>query len=449
MTSQQPTPDHYDVPFQREFVDKFVQSGIGARQLLIAPPGAGKTTVTVRIVRRLMREGQVTRGLVLCPASLVGQYEYSLSGEEAQPSVLVVDRYRLREWEAAVPSGESPLPDSIIAVMSIDLAKQPDVGAILAATRWDVLVVDEAHLLVGQRATLVRQLMSSGTVGRALLATATPLKEPIFKGLSVTDWTAEIRSTQAASASTIPVRRMDVQYSKPEIIVFNELAGLAALFQRSKEAMRAFVLFARASSSLYALEQTLLRLRNTAAHYGITTEEDLLMEEIEPRPPKGERASPDVLLGVERVLSALEAVECDSKLDSLSRVLTQETDSATMKAILIFSRFADTVEYLTSTLADRGFEVRGVTGSMPVSKRIATIEAAAAGGITVLTLAAVKGCQFGSADSYVFYEQLKEDEFGLYAIRMLGSGRDRPFDVLSFEDPAAPPTVARVEESEV
>ena len=83
MTNPQSSPDHCDVPFQRKFVDEFAQSGIGSQHLLIAPSGTGKGTVAIRIIRRLMQEGQITCGLVLCPASFVGEYESRLSGDGA------------------------------------------------------------------------------------------------------------------------------------------------------------------------------------------------------------------------------------------------------------------------------------------------------------------------------------------------------------------------------
>ena len=332
--------------------------------------------------------------------------------------------------------------------MSIDLAKQPDVRAILTARQWDVLVVDEAHLLAGQRAEVVRQLLATKAVGRALLMTATPPKEPVSDELSITDWGIELQSVLDRSKSMMQMHWVQVPYSDRETAVLKEVNGLAASLVREGHWEFARILVARANSSFYALEQSVLRLRNRAMHGGVTDVEDQAAAEGTSM-LRMDSASPSVSHRLLQTLSALDAVEHDSKLNALLKLIEEQLANSGRRNILIFSHFVNTVEYLTSTLTDRKLEVTGITAGMPADDRMAGMEAGAPGGIIVSTLAAVEGYQFRQADVYVFYEQLKEDESGLYAIHMFGSGGDKSFDVFSFKELIASPSDSRLTESEV
>jgi superfamily II DNA or RNA helicase len=59
-----------------------------------------------------------------------------------------------------------------VYVVSLDLAKRDDIGASLAASSWDLVIVDEAHVLSGNRAELVVALAGGGRVRSLVLLSA-------------------------------------------------------------------------------------------------------------------------------------------------------------------------------------------------------------------------------------------------------------------------------------
>ena len=66
--------------------------------------------------------------------------------------------------------------------MSMDLAKREDITPKLTNTKWDLVIVDESHLLTGKRESLFKELKTSGKVRRALLLTAST---PYLRGNAV------------------------------------------------------------------------------------------------------------------------------------------------------------------------------------------------------------------------------------------------------------------------
>ena len=109
------------------------------------------------------------RVLVLVPAMLSSQYAYMLRDELQSVPVIQVDREFFRELEASAPPKTNPWPQPIIAVVSLDLAKRSEVARSLVATKWDLVLVEQAHSLAGQRAALLDEMLGANAVGRLLL----------------------------------------------------------------------------------------------------------------------------------------------------------------------------------------------------------------------------------------------------------------------------------------
>src|SRR5439155_14514847 len=70
-----------------------------------------------------------------------------------------------------------------VYVVSLDLAKRQDVGGALGASVWDLVIVDEAHALIGSRAELATNLADSPRVRSLVLLSALPLKHEPLAGL--------------------------------------------------------------------------------------------------------------------------------------------------------------------------------------------------------------------------------------------------------------------------
>jgi superfamily II DNA or RNA helicase len=110
------------------------------RFLLADDPGAGKTIMAGLFCKELMIRGDVERCLVIAPGSLVEQWQDELWQKFALPfEILTKDM--IEAARSGNPFGERPL---LIARLD-HLSRNEDLQAKLAATDWDLIIVDEAH----------------------------------------------------------------------------------------------------------------------------------------------------------------------------------------------------------------------------------------------------------------------------------------------------------------
>ncbi len=149
------------------------------RFLLADDPGAGKTIMAGLLIKELLVRGDVQRCLVVCPGSLVEQWQDEL-----------YRRFQLRfeiatndKLEAA-RTGNWFLENDLVIARLDKSARDESVQAKLAAPecRWDLVVVDEAHKMSATffggevRYTKRYKLgqLLSGLTRHFLLLTATP-----------------------------------------------------------------------------------------------------------------------------------------------------------------------------------------------------------------------------------------------------------------------------------
>jgi SNF2 family DNA or RNA helicase len=110
------------------------------RFLLADDPGAGKTIMAGLFCKELIIRGDVERCLVIAPGSLVEQWQDELWKKFALPfEILTKDM--IEAARTGNPFGERPL---LIARLD-HLSRNEDLQAKLAATDWDLVIVDEAH----------------------------------------------------------------------------------------------------------------------------------------------------------------------------------------------------------------------------------------------------------------------------------------------------------------
>ncbi len=110
------------------------------RFLLADDPGAGKTIMAGLLIRELRIRGDLQRCLIVCPGSLVTQWQDELFHKFDLPfEILTHDRL------AAARTGNA-LAEMALAIAPLDkLSRNEDLQAKLRVTDWDLVVVDEAH----------------------------------------------------------------------------------------------------------------------------------------------------------------------------------------------------------------------------------------------------------------------------------------------------------------
>ncbi len=110
------------------------------RFLLADDPGAGKTIMAGLFCKELMIRGDVERCLIIAPGSLVEQWQ-----DELWQKFALDFRILTKDMIEATRSG-NPFDEHPLLIARLDhLSRNENLEARLAATDWDLIVVDEAH----------------------------------------------------------------------------------------------------------------------------------------------------------------------------------------------------------------------------------------------------------------------------------------------------------------
>jgi superfamily II DNA or RNA helicase len=173
------------------------------RFLLADDPGAGKTIMAGLLLKELKARGLVSRTLIVTPANLTFQWQRELK-DKFRESFEIIRSDVLR-----ANYGQNPWQDRDQVVTSVSwVSRVEDARESLFRSRWDLVIVDEAHKMsacAGDRKTLAYQLGEklSEMTDHFLLMTATPHKgDPasfcLFLSLLDRDVYGNIKSLQEA-----------------------------------------------------------------------------------------------------------------------------------------------------------------------------------------------------------------------------------------------------------
>jgi len=133
------------LPHQIEAVYHYLLRRPRIRFLLADDPGAGKTIMAGLLLKELKYRGLVRRTLIVVPGHLKDQWRREMKERFAE-DFTVVDRAVMdATW------GRNVWQEQPQIITSMDFAKQDDVLAALAETRWDLVIVDEAHKMAAYR----------------------------------------------------------------------------------------------------------------------------------------------------------------------------------------------------------------------------------------------------------------------------------------------------------
>jgi len=127
------------LPHQLEAVYEYALKSPRLRFLIADDPGAGKTIMAGLILKEMQYRGLVERALIVAPGHLRYQWQREMK-ERFGVRLRLIDRNTMHSvW------GENVWEEYPLAIASIDFLKQDDIRATLSGTRWDLIIVDEAH----------------------------------------------------------------------------------------------------------------------------------------------------------------------------------------------------------------------------------------------------------------------------------------------------------------
>lgn len=164
------------LPHQIDAVYYHVLQNPRVRYLLADDPGAGKTIMAGLIIKELKYRGLVDKLLIIAPGHLKYQWLREMK-EKFQEQFRIADRDVMDSaWGQNVFEEENQL------ITSIDFAKQEDVMASINDSKWDLIIVDEAHKMsaykYGNKTTKTARYrlgeMVSEITNYMILLTATP-----------------------------------------------------------------------------------------------------------------------------------------------------------------------------------------------------------------------------------------------------------------------------------
>jgi superfamily II DNA or RNA helicase len=164
------------LPHQLEAVYEYFLRMPRIRFLLADDPGAGKTIMAGLLLKELKARGLVRRTLIVTPANLSFQWQRELK-EKFREDFEVIRSDVLR-----ANYGQNPWQDRDQVVTSISwVSRIEDARESLLRSRWDLVIVDEAHKMsayANDKKTLAYQLgeQLSEMTDHYLLMTATPHK---------------------------------------------------------------------------------------------------------------------------------------------------------------------------------------------------------------------------------------------------------------------------------
>lgn len=147
------------------------------RYVLADDPGAGKTIMAGLLIRELLMRSDAQRVLIVAPGSLVEQWQDEMA-EKFGLSFTLFSREQVEQSRSG-----NPFDDTDLLVARVDqLARNEDLQDKLRQTRWDLVVVDEAHKLsanyFGNKVNKTKRFLLGELLGSItrhfLLMTATP-----------------------------------------------------------------------------------------------------------------------------------------------------------------------------------------------------------------------------------------------------------------------------------
>ncbi len=426
------------LPHQIEAVSQALKQ-TQIRFLIADEPGAGKTIMAGLIAKELKLRHQAKRILIVVPGHLITQWTQEMKTRFEERFTLVARPYVDAHPHENVWKREQQI------ITSMDFARQDDIRNEIKNSRFELVIVDEAHKMAayqyGNKTEKTKRYQLGECLSRVtthlLFLTATPHRGDdenfrFFLELLRPGSFANASKPQELiyqSNNPIFIRRVkeklkDFQgkplfleryvHTKPfrlgiesetEMVLYNQLSEYIReqynkfsenVQKRNNIAFALVILQRRLASSTYALhislrrrkkrleellEQATIQIDEIPTEQQCEEAEELSEAERAERERQWEclsfaenrdelRDEIETLKRLEQDAQKIIDTEQEIKLDELKKALDELNQKYTNQKILIFTEYADTLEYLAKKVEDWGFSVSVIHGKMNHQKRI-------------------------------------------------------------------------------
>lgn len=399
------------LPHQAEFVETILGPKSKKITFLSGNVGLGKSYALVAAAAKVIAEKPAARVLIIAPAALLAQFYDMLQAHGT--SSQVADRYVYRKMLDAT-TGTAIWPGGVVTIVSIDVARQPDVSETLVSTKWDLVIADEIHIFRGLRAQLLEKLIQN--TDRLAMAGTTNADLPKFlrsENTATVTWTREKLVDQGGtplSATPNPLIN-DISYSlsRAELELLQSIRSLN--LKATTEAWAEAVIRRSAQSSPQAVENILRRVRE---RFVAQAKNILDPHEQGVLPfPNGEapRSAEDVVKSIDDVLEKLEAIDQDTKLNALLQLLRDLEKSP--RHICVVTNYVSTFYYLTAALETNHILFDTLDHREALETNLLALDHYVVdGGILLVTGAAARGkSALAKVTDVVLYERPSREEF--------------------------------------
>jgi hypothetical protein len=409
------------LPHQVAFVERVFSPTSKHVVILRSEVGSGKTAALVGVVTRLLRERPKARILLLSVPGV--QYHFVQSLRLEGVDAWRVDRFSLRELLDAAPE-EFMWPQGVVAVLSVDFAKQRDVRELLTKTTWDLVVVGDAHCMTGLRGDALQAISVSA---ERLVLTMLPGTElpPCIEGteLEYVEW----RRSQLVDWAGMPLDTLarpllhevgfalspeEMRLADAAAAIQNEWLAESQVRPLSANLLRSNLLIRSLRSSPAAFDGQLGSVAEVSEAASIA-EMDLDEPFDEQQSALDNAALSHVVTQMpSNVLSrsreALEAVTSDSKATAFGRLLNELRDvkAAGPARICVFTEYVATLYYLAAELESRGVAHQLLSGGMDWRERERSLDGFRGGEDVLIATRAVmsEGVSLRDVTDLVLYD---------------------------------------------
>jgi superfamily II DNA or RNA helicase len=399
------------LPYQLEPALAIVR-GHGSRVLIADGVGLGKTIQAGLVITELRTRGAAARVLVLVPAGLREQWADELD-RRFNLRVPIFDVREASRYRSQLPVGANPWATVQIVIASLDYVKRPEVLPAVSASRWDLIVIDEAHH--GTSGTDRHAAVSTlcATAAYVVLLTATPHSgdAAAFDALCEIgrhdDAVMVFRRTREDVGLGRPrrVHQLRVTLSSAERHMHACLAAFERAVQREEggrapdACLALATLRKRALSSAYALERSVRRRLEGFDEAAEANPSQLILpldhggdelDAVDAVPAwtipalRDERDERALLTRLARAAAA--ASQRESKVAVLRRLLRRVREP-----MLIFTEYRDTLVHLRDAIAPEMRDAPVLHGGMTREERAAAVAGFPSSRILLATDAAGEG----------------------------------------------------------